>query len=561
MKKINLYTLKVFFLIAFVFVCAKTYSQEQEVIYDETGCVYTSYDGLLMCGYQGWFSCQGDPTKMGWVHYPKDGTLRPGSVSIDFWPDMTEYEKKYAAPGFKYADGSQAYLFGSGDYETVDLHFKWMKEHGIDGVFVQRFVSQTVSGAAKERVNMVLKHALIAAKKYNRAIAVMYDGGIDNETQYNRISSDWNEIVEMFDLYNPQVNPTFLRHEGKPVFSLWGYGVSSRGFDPVWFDRLMENVKGSTAKKTTVMIGTPYYWREQISDCVTDTRYLPSLKKWVDIISPWAVGRYRSNNAVSKVQDQVQKDLAWCNANNIDYVPVAFPGFSWQNMKGGSNNPYDDYPREGGNFLWKQISSAMGKGADKLYIAMFDEMDEGTCIFKCETDNHTPLNGSGKFVGYENNLGSDYYLWLTGQAANWVHGKTGYSATKPVREITNAVYLSTSGNDANDGSTSQLAVATLSRAYTLVTQAAKPHNTIYVSGEIDAYSNPVANQNNAVYPFLGNNYTLVIEGVEGTNPKIVGNTTARMFRLRADMALQLKNLTVSGVAEEAFAGNAPLLLM
>ncbi|MDR1683707.1 MAG: T9SS type A sorting domain-containing protein [Candidatus Symbiothrix sp.] len=533
----------------------------QEVTYDETGCHYTSYNGLVMAGYQGWFSCPNDPVNAGWFHYPHDNKVQPGFINIDFWPDMREYEKKYTAPDFQYADGSQAYLFSSADSSTVDLHFKWMKEHGIDGVFVQRFVSQTVGGTGKTRVNTVLKYALKAAKKYDRAIAVMYDGGINNETDYNRITSDWKEIVTNFKLFDPVENPTFLRHNGKPVFSLWGFGVSSRGFEPDWFEALCDSIKGETAKKVSIMIGTPYYWREQIQDCVTDARYHASLEKWVDIISPWAVGRYRSNNAVSKISQTVVADLTWCNQRGITYVPVVFPGFSWHNMKGGDNNPYDDYPRESGNFLWKQVAATKNAGAYSLYVAMFDEMDEGTCIFKCETTNHVPLNGEGTFVGYDDDLGSDYYLWLTGQAARWIHGASGYGSAKPMRVMTNAVYLSASGNDANDGSTSELAVATLSRAYTLITQAGNTHNTIYVSGEIDGYSKPVANQNNAVYPFLGNNYTLVIQGVKGENPKITGNSTARMFRLRADMVLQLKDLTVSGAVGQTFEGNAPFLLM
>jgi hypothetical protein len=547
--------------VIFLLLAVSVKSHSQEVVYDETGCRYTSYNGLVMAGYQGWFSCPSDPVNAGWFHYPHDNQVKQGSINIDCWPDMAEYEKKYPASDFVHPDGEQAYLFSSADASTVDLHFKWMKEHGIDGVFIQRFVSQTVGGSGKTRVNTVLKHALAAAKKYDRAIAVMYDGGINNKTDYDRITSDWKEIVTDFRLFDPVENPTFLRHNGKPVFSLWGYGVTSRGFDPDWFEALCDSIKGETAKKVSIMIGTPYYWREQISDCVTDTRYHASLEKWVDIISPWAVGRYRTNNAVSKISQTVVADLAWCKQRNITYVPVVFPGFSWHNMKGGDNNPYDDYPRESGNFLWKQVAANKNAGAGSLYVAMFDEMDEGTCIFKCKTTSRVPLNGSGRFIGYDDAWGSDYYLWLTGQATQWIHGASGYGSTKPVRVMTNGVYLSASGNDANDGSTSELAVKTLSKAYELITQAGKTHNTIYVSGETDGYSNPVANQNNSVYPFLGNNYTLVIQGIEGTNPKITGNATARMFRLRADMALQLKDLTVSGAAGEVFEGNAPLLLM
>lgn len=430
-------------IITILFILVSNSTSAQEVTYDETGCLYTSYKGLVMAGYQGWFSCKDDPAGMGWVHYPKDGQLKQGYIGIDFWPDMREYVKKYSATDFKHPDGSQAYLFSSADSSSVDLHFKWMKEHGIDGVFVQRFVSATTGGLAKARVNMVLEHCLKAAKKHGRAIAIMYDGSAGSVTDYDRITSDWNELVEKYSLFDNVKNPTFLRHNGKPVFSLWGYGFTHRSFDPQIFDSICENIRGHEKKKVSIMLGVPYYWRQQIQDCVTDTRYHASLEKWVDIISPWAVGRYNSNGAESKIAQVVSGDIAWCNQRGKTFVPVVFPGFSWHNLKGGDpndpNNKYDAYPREGGNFLWKQVAANKNAGAKSLYVAMFDEMDEGTCIFKCETTNNTPLNGSGKFIGYDNNLGSDYYLWLTGQAARWIHGASGYNSVKPVREKTSTV--------------------------------------------------------------------------------------------------------------------------
>jgi hypothetical protein len=64
---------------------------------------------------------------------------------------------------------------------------------------------------------------------------------------------------------------------------------------------------------------------------------------------------------------------------------------------------------------------------------MFDEIDEGTAIFKCLRESELPQNGSKNFVGIENHLSSDYYLWLTGKAGNWFHGESGYSNIKPIR--------------------------------------------------------------------------------------------------------------------------------
>lgn len=125
---------------------------------------YPSYKGLIMAGYQGWF------------HIPKGGIMFPTEkeVRIDMWPDVSEYEKTYPT-GLKLPDGSTAHFFNSADKSTTDLHFKWMKEYGLDGVFMQRFYNNARPQERHGNATIVLKNALEAASKYERAIAVMYD--------------------------------------------------------------------------------------------------------------------------------------------------------------------------------------------------------------------------------------------------------------------------------------------------------------------------------------------------------------------------------------------------
>ena len=97
----------------------------------------------VLCGYQGWFRCPDDPAKEGWRHWSRDARqIAPDSLAFEMWPDMTEYEddEKYPAPGFAYPDGKPAHLFSSANPKTVDRHFQWMRQYGIDGVFLQRFV-------------------------------------------------------------------------------------------------------------------------------------------------------------------------------------------------------------------------------------------------------------------------------------------------------------------------------------------------------------------------------------------------------------------------------------
>src|SRR5688572_33340793 len=99
---------------------------------------YSSYKGLVMAGYQGWFRAPGDGAGNSYVHYGRNGKFEDGNSTIDFWPDVSEYERTYET-SFKHADGSNGKVFSSVDKSTTDLHFKWMKQYGVDGVFMQRF--------------------------------------------------------------------------------------------------------------------------------------------------------------------------------------------------------------------------------------------------------------------------------------------------------------------------------------------------------------------------------------------------------------------------------------
>ena len=61
------------------------------------------------------------------------------------------------------------------------------------------------------------------------------------------------------------------------------------------------------------------------------------------------------------------------------------------------------------------MSTAIKAGAEMIYVAMFDEVNEGTAIFKC-SDN-PPVSEVAQFIDMDGKP-SDHYLWLTGKAAN-----------------------------------------------------------------------------------------------------------------------------------------------
>src|SRR5579884_3956642 len=68
--------------------------------------------GKVMCGYQGWFVCEGDGAGRDWFHWSGRNGFQPGSCKIDLWPDVSELDadERYVTP-FKHADGTPAEVF------------------------------------------------------------------------------------------------------------------------------------------------------------------------------------------------------------------------------------------------------------------------------------------------------------------------------------------------------------------------------------------------------------------------------------------------------------------
>jgi hypothetical protein len=346
---------------------------------------------------------------------------------------MTEYQKKYITP-YKNADGSDTYLYSPFDEQSVDLHFKWMKDHGIDGVHMQRFLSTISSESGKRYINKVLENALKAAKKYGRAIGVMHDLSGSSSARVASLEADWNELVRTFRLNNNIENPTYLWHNRKPMMSIWGVGFSghSREYTTEDVNQLVDKLKGPE-NKVSVMAGVPYRWRTLTNDAENNPALHDLIRK-ADVIMPWAAGRYSSPSSYDP--SYVAQDVIWANNNNVDYVPLVFPGFTWGNLKRDPTK-FNQIPRLKGEFLWKQVAQAKARGAKSLYVAMFDEVDESTAIFKVKIENELPVvegNEGSKFVGLEEGLESDYYLWLTGKAGEMLRGKIPFSTTMPIRE-------------------------------------------------------------------------------------------------------------------------------
>ncbi len=397
-----------------------------------------SLTGKVMCGYQGWFRTPGDNQDLGWRHYrnPKTREFRPGDAGIDFWPDMTELSpaERFDTP-FRHADGTVAQVFSSAVRETVLRHFRWMNEYGIDGVFLQRFGMEVTSGTGRSEkpaaraCDVVLDNCRAGADAHGRTYAVMYDLSGMSSGRIAALKDDWRHLVDHKGILK---DARYQRHAGRPVVALWGIGFAGRDYGSREVADLIDFMKSSAeGGEVTVMLGTSTGWR-------TGERDAAPFDDWkqvylaAGVISPWTVGRFRNEaDARTYARGRAKADLRWCEEHSKDFMPVVFPGFSWANLKEGTDeSPHSFIDRKGGRFLWSQYDALVREaGAKMVYQAMFDELDEGTQIFKATND---PPTGESRFLTYDG-LPSDHYLWLVGEATRRVRGGPAFTPELPER--------------------------------------------------------------------------------------------------------------------------------
>jgi hypothetical protein len=371
----------------------------------------------VICGYQGWFRCPGDALDRGWRHWSRNAKkLTPATLTFEMWPDMSELtdNEKYPAPGFTFPDGKPAHLFSSTHPKTVERHFDWMKEYGIDGVFLQRFLVEL----GDPSTDKVLGHVREAAEKTGRVYAICYDlSGASKEKLYDQLTADWKRLV---DDKKVTKDDRYLHHGGNPVVFVWGF--YSERFGAKLANQIIDFFKADTRYAATLVGGCQWYWRTE-----KDAEWAKVFRRF-DIISPWNVGNTTTENGKKHAAtDYWKDDFAEAKKAGMAYLPVVYPGFAWTNLK-GKDAVKNTIPRLGGEFFWRQFATAADLGVEMAYVAMFDEVDEGTAVFKV---TNTPPK-EGKFATYEG-LPADWYLRLTGEGSQVIRGEKKAGAMLPIK--------------------------------------------------------------------------------------------------------------------------------
>ncbi len=406
----------------------------------------------VMFGYQGWFSTPDDGANLApWRHYFASGNNQ--TPVVDLWPDISEFdEDELYDTGLTLPDGSPAKVPSAYTMKTVKRHMKWLADYELDGVFLQRFVNELDDPRYLNFRNQVLENVKLGCEDYGRVFAVMYDiSSGANINRFGKIKQDWKKLVDQGKINSPN----YLKHNGLPIVAIWGFGFTHHGYDytPAEAMSIINFFKNNPnpAYRATVMGGVPAYWRERIEDSETDPAW-QQVYESLDIISPWAVGRSRDEASADDFRanllhpDKTYIDQLNSNGNNISYLPVAFPGFSWRNVQKvyGTDTPYNEIPRDGGRLFWRQAYNIIDEGINMLYIAMFDEIDEGTAMFKCaptqaQVPDPNQFSNGTQFVSLDQdgyNLDSDFYLRLASCTAKILRGEEPLTSDLPTCEIT-----------------------------------------------------------------------------------------------------------------------------
>ena len=406
----------------------------------------TTLDGKVLCGYQGWFNTPGDGTPLGFRHWREgaagvDKSGKPaGHFRIDMWPDTSEYAAAdlCEVPGYTMPDGSPARLYSGFHIGPTLVHFRWMREHGIDGVFLSRFIGETrgrtTGDPVTRHVNMVLANVREAAHREGRTWAMMLDLSMGPDATSQMVVDDWKFLCDEVKIRD---DSRYLHHNGKPVVLLWGLGFKDRPWTPEQAEELINFFKNDPKYGGVHLIGgVDPSWRTLKGDSRTDPAWA-RVYRMFDAISPWNAGRYRDDASMDAHRKAVwEPDLTELATLNKGYMPTAFPGFSWDNMhraKPGTTL----IPRRGGEFYWKQFAIFKALNVRTVFVGMFDEVDEGTAIYKVA--DRTPTGEH--FVTNEGHP-ADYYLRLTGAATRMMRGETPFSKTIPATLRTPAADLS-----------------------------------------------------------------------------------------------------------------------
>ena len=289
---------------------------------------------------------------------------------------------------------------------------------GLVGGFLSRLGCVRGGGERTRHVNQVLANVREGAHREGRVWALMLDLTMGKEGATTElVKNDWRFLC---DVVKVREDTRYVREKGEPVVMLWGLGFKDRPWTAEQGAELVEFFQRDAKYGGVYLIGgVDPYWRTLKGDSRTEAAW-GAVYRSFDAVSPWDAGRYRDAASLEHHRREVwEKDLAELKGLGKGYVPTVFPGFSWDNLtrkEAGAT----EIARKGGGFYWGQFAAMRGLGVRTVFVGMFDEVNEGTAIYKTAAG---PAGVHMVDAGEGGKRPGDWYLRLTGAGARMVRGE------------------------------------------------------------------------------------------------------------------------------------------
>jgi hypothetical protein len=300
-----------------------------------------------------------------------------------------------------------------------------MREYGIDGVWLQHFLVDLPGGPVQERYASrctVLRNVRAAAQETGRTWAIAFDiAGMPTGKIFEVLTREWKKLVNEGIAQDGR----YLHEGGRPVVEIWGFYFQDahNAMTATVANQLINFFRAPGPYRAFLVGGGSWDWRRN-----PDPQWQAFLRGF-DAYSPWNVGNFsRDSEGVAHASTAYwAEDKTECEKHGMLWLPVIYPGFSWDNLQ--KLQPGTSLiPRRGGRFLWEQFHALSKLGAASVCVAMFDEVDEGTAVFK--VTNLPPTQGH--FISYEG-MPSDWYLRLIGEGTRRLRDKRPVPLEIPIK--------------------------------------------------------------------------------------------------------------------------------
>ncbi|KAJ3552781.1 hypothetical protein NP233_g12795 [Leucocoprinus birnbaumii] len=381
----------------------------------------TTIQDKFLVEYMAIYTCPGDgepiwPGHQGWSGWYDEHIPDMEQPLFDIWPDMSSYSPSelYPVPGVTNSLNEQ-----------MHLHFRWMREHEVDGALLNRWASNLVVGRESivKLCDGILDNVRAAAEKEGRVFAIEYSfSHTPTLTLLDDLTRDWKHLIHDKDLL---ASSSYLRENGKPVISLIYFGDRQTVHSPGLIRLIVAMFRSVTPGGVYIIGILPSGWKSGLTD--------PS--KNPELIDVWlsefdAIGPNITPNNRERMQGDKDFITAWLAdrgvGRKIDYIPTVYPGESVYNYDGAdSESDINITQRDGGRFLWKQLYSASRLGVRTVIGVSWDDFQLGR-VFIPAIPTRNLLPQSTKFRslaldadGYD--LPSDWYMRIVSLAARALH--------------------------------------------------------------------------------------------------------------------------------------------